>query len=91
MKRVFNYQMRFSYKEFYEKIEGMGHKLFRDENGEVDCWILDYDYHNGPGCEKCEDSWCHHCQGEISRCEGEEKMMSMAEMAVYGASKNEKD
>ncbi len=50
---------------FEQRLEAAGHKLVRDADGSVDCWMLDHDYHNGPGCELCGESWCHHCENRV--------------------------
>ena len=54
--------------EWYKELEDKGHELILDEYGSIDIWVLDYDYHNGPGCAKCGISWCHHCMNEITEC-----------------------
>ena len=61
---------KLSDKEYLEYIESKGHILKR-EDGEIDIWVLDDDYHNGPGCVKCRDLWCYHCREIIDECEGE--------------------
>lgn len=48
--------------DFYNALEVAGHKLVRDEDGEIDIWQYDSGYHNGPGCEKCHETWCMHCE-----------------------------
>jgi hypothetical protein len=55
--------------EYYAYIEDRGHVLRREEDGEVDIFYLDYDCHNGPGCVRCHESWCHHCRDEVDMCE----------------------
>ena len=57
------------YAKFYAAIEAAGHLLKRDESGEVDGFALDYEYHNGPMCELCYDSWCQHCHDEHDKIE----------------------
>lgn len=42
----------------------MKHDFYLDEDGEIDVWYVEYDYHNGPGCRACVDSWCMHCLGD---------------------------
>lgn len=34
----------------------------KDENGEIDEWAMEYEYHQGPVCERCGDSFCIHCE-----------------------------
>ena len=43
----------------------MGHEFYLDEWGGVDIFFMESDYHNGPGCSLCDDSWCHHCEPEV--------------------------
>lgn len=57
------------YSEFYTKLEAVGHKLKRDQDGAVDAWVLAGDYHNGPGCEVCGEAWCEHCQDDAKDIE----------------------
>lgn len=28
---------------------------------DIDIFVMDSDYHNGPGCTLCWDAWCMHC------------------------------
>jgi hypothetical protein len=59
----------------YEQIEAAGHQLQRDEDGEIDIFVLDYGTHNGPGCVICGDSWCYHCPGAmVTQCDGGERL-----------------
>jgi hypothetical protein len=53
---------------FHVKLEQAGHKLIRDEDGDVDIFICDTSWHNGPGCELCGESWCQHCDPVIEPC-----------------------
>jgi len=53
--------------QFYTELESKGHKLIRDEDGEIDT-TYGSDYHNGPSCELCNASWCHHCRDETEPC-----------------------
>lgn len=32
-----------------------------DEDGEIDMFALDFDFHNGPRCRRCHHSFCMHC------------------------------
>jgi len=59
--------------EYREALEAAGHKLRHDEDGEVDIFVMDVGYCNGPGCELCGESWCHHCQDKIKPCTGASK------------------
>lgn len=45
-----------------------GHVWKLDEDGNVDTFYLDYDFHNGPGCVKCGYTFCEHCDSEITEC-----------------------
>lgn len=55
-------------REYHEALEAAGHKLRRNDNGEVDVWVMEEDFHNGPGCELCGESWCHHCKPKARPC-----------------------
>ena len=55
---------------FETKAELLGHRLYRNEDGSVDDWRLESDYHNGPECMVCGLSWCHHCDPEVEPCKG---------------------
>lgn len=61
--------------DFVRKCEDAGHKLMLNEEGQVDFWIVDSNFHNGPGCELCGKSWCWHCPNQIAPCE-ENKLTS---------------
>lgn len=37
------------------------HDWERDEDGKIDWFALDYGFHNGPGCSRCNYSFCIHC------------------------------
>lgn len=53
---------------FHVKLEAAGHKLIRNEDGEVDVFRLDAGFHNGPECELCGKVWCHHCETIAPTC-----------------------
>ena len=38
-----------------------GHTFIRDEDGDIDDWVVSQNYCNGPGCSTCGWSCCHHC------------------------------
>ncbi len=51
----------FEWRERWIKIvEAKGHRL-RQRDGRVDEFAVDFDFHNGPCCELCGESWCMHC------------------------------
>lgn len=37
------------------------HEWYLDEDGYIDMWRLDEDYHNGPACSLCGEYICEHC------------------------------
>jgi hypothetical protein len=39
----------------------MKHQWYRHEDGNVDTFRLDIDFHNGPQCMVCGEAFCHHC------------------------------
>jgi len=55
--------------EYYAEIEKAGHRLIRNGDGKVDFFAMEFEYHNGPMCELCDDSWCEHCRDSISPCQ----------------------
>ena len=62
----------------------------KDDNGKIDEWSWDYEFHNGPECELCHATPCVHCYPdwqtsecsktlyECSRCQTHVK-----DMAIY--------
>lgn len=40
----------------------MKHDWYLNEDGRIDIWRLDYGYHNGPQCRRCQEMFCHHCE-----------------------------
>ena len=57
--------------KFIEKAQELGHRLYKDENGNIDIWRLDSGDHNGPECERCQVSWCQHCgESQLKECPG---------------------
>lgn len=52
---------------YWARLREAGHKLKEDE-GEVDFFVLEEAYCNGPGCVLCGESWCHHCEDPIKPC-----------------------
>ena len=47
--------------EFIRVMRAKGHSPILEEDGEVNWFFMDADYHNGPGCEACGWRDCHHC------------------------------
>lgn len=45
----------------------------------LDIWVMSADYHNGPGCSSCGESWCHHCYSpsDIGECDNPVLEMSV--------------
>lgn len=68
---------------YYEKLEAAGHVLRRAEHGEIDNWVMDVGYHNGPGCINCHESWCEHCEDTIEPCIGKEAYDELARQSRY--------
>lgn len=38
------------------------HDWQRDGEGNIDMWGIEYGYHNGPTCTRCDYSFCIHCE-----------------------------
>lgn len=49
-------------------LENAGHRLIRDENGNINIFRKNVGHHNGPECELCHETWCHHCQPDVKPC-----------------------
>jgi hypothetical protein len=43
-------------------IETRKHLWKKDDDGEIDKWAWDYEFHNGPSCEICHATPCEHCE-----------------------------
>lgn len=43
----------------------MKHDWYIDQDGNVDVWRLEYEYHNGPKCRRCLEAFCEHCEPGI--------------------------
>lgn len=41
------------------------HHEWRKDGDEIDMWALDNDYHNGPVCERCGETFCIHCYADV--------------------------
>lgn len=70
-------------KSYEPLLEEAGHVLKRDEDGDIDLFVMDAGYHNGPGCVNCHDSWCHHCCDEIEPCVGKDAYEADARAARH--------
>lgn len=61
------------------------HVWRRKENGDIDTWAWEVDYHNGPVCELCYSSPCEHCNPdwmELDDCSAEHYECSACERYV---------
>lgn len=38
------------------------HDWIKDENGEIDEWCYENEYHHGPMCSRCYESFCVYCE-----------------------------
>jgi hypothetical protein len=36
--------------------------VWRAEDGDIDVFVMESGYHNGPGCSVCDFTFCHHCE-----------------------------
>lgn len=68
---------------YLEMLEAAGHVLKRETNGDIDVWVLESGYCNGPGCINCGTSWCHHCEDDIKLCIGKETTEANAKAYRY--------
>lgn len=60
------------------RFTAQGHQPRLEESGEIDHFVVDFDDyesgggHNGPGCSRCDFSFCEHCDPDgkdIPPCE----------------------
>ena len=49
-------------KRWFDAMKAKGHMPYVNSDGSLDDFVLDYDHHNGPGCQACGWSVCHHCE-----------------------------
>ena len=66
--------MREKLDTFETRAEALGHRLIRDEDGKIDIFRLEIDHCNGPECELCGQSWCHHCRDTPEPCPSRQKL-----------------
>ena len=38
------------------------HDWETDKHGNIDEWFMNYEFHNGPACQRCGYSFCVHCK-----------------------------
>ena len=43
------------------------HDWIRDKNGEIDMWVMDVGFHNGPGCKRCGVTVCECCNPDYDQ------------------------
>lgn len=58
-------------KEWYDEMIKKNHIPILTADGDLDNFVCDYDYHNGPGCSRCNENWCQHCANhtDIKECQ----------------------
>lgn len=51
------------------------HQWLLDSEGEADRWVLSYEFHNGPYCQVCMESFCVNCTPgwADTECEGDDE------------------
>lgn len=56
--------------DWLEALVRNGHEPAYDFKGELDTCFLAQDFHNGPGCTACHETWCMHCYrpGDVGPC-----------------------
>ena len=45
-----------------------GHQWKTDEEGKIDFFVMEAEFHNGPMCVKCGFTFCEHCDQPITTC-----------------------
>ena len=61
MLRPFYYLPNLVEKKVAKWEQSYNHLWAKDENGDIDMFAFEEDYHNGPRCTKCDDYFCAHC------------------------------
>lgn len=60
----------FSLKPGVDFFKNGKHEWYLDENGEIDMFAYQEDYHNGPVCKNCGYFYCEHCDENVNEsCE----------------------
>lgn len=54
-------------------VESHKHVWQLDESGNIDMWVLDHGFHNGPRCVICREAFCEHCTPDwkTTECDAE--------------------
>lgn len=60
--------------QWFDAMKAKGHLPMMDElydHPELNIWVVDVGFHNGPGCETCHWSCCMHCDSieSIPQCD----------------------
>ena len=57
--------------KWLEAMKAKGHMPKLDDDGGLDLFVLDVDFHNGPGCTICFWNCCMNCEGvdDIPECD----------------------
>jgi hypothetical protein len=68
-----------------ERLIAAGHQPKRDEDGDIDNFAIESEYHNGPMCEVCYAGRCQHCDdgSPFEPCPGQEEMDRLAKERRY--------
>lgn len=61
MSDEYSYRFDRDYAPFIAAAEKAGHVLRLSDDGDIDAFVCDSGFHNGPGCTRCLKSWCWHC------------------------------
>ena len=65
------------------------HDWKRLDNGEIDTWAWESDYHNGPVCQRCYESPCIYCDENYDEeeCEIDENRCPSCNKKVFRSTK----
>lgn len=77
---------RWSEDGWIEAMKAKGHSPILTNDGSLDVFVCDHDYHNGPGCSICHWSCCWNCDSpaDIPECDCIDGSLSV--IALPGAS-----
>lgn len=68
--------------EWFDAMRAKGH-VPKMSSGDLDIFVLDEGFHNGPGCETCGWSCCWHCEGidDIPPCSNPPLELEVTELS----------
>lgn len=68
----------------------MKHRFQLDADGNIDDFVVDAGYCNGPACSRCNGAWCHHCNPGVyeEECPGD-RYQQAGQLSLFDEETNE--